>query len=136
MKARLLLLTTLFLGQATAAELNVNLDGINKLQGRIYAVVYNSEDAMKSGKPAFNRQSIEVSKPVHSFSINNVPTGKYAIVVFQDLNNDQKLGRNFIGIPTEPYGFSTNPMLFGAPTFKDIAFAVGTEDQTMAITLD
>jgi uncharacterized protein (DUF2141 family) len=38
--------------------------------------------------------------------ISNIEPGEYAIVVFQDINEDEVLDKNFLGIPKEPYGFS------------------------------
>jgi uncharacterized protein (DUF2141 family) len=38
--------------------------------------------------------------------ISNLESGEYAIAVIQDLNENGKLDKNFLGIPKEPYGFS------------------------------
>lgn len=34
-------------------------------------------------------------------------------MLFQDLDGDGKMGRNMIGMPTEPWGSSGNPGMFG-----------------------
>jgi len=55
-----------------------------------------------------------------------LPPGEYAISVFQDLDNDGKLARNFLHIPKEPAGLSNNVIpKFGPPRFKDAKFTVG-----------
>ncbi len=47
------------------------------------------------------------------------------MTVFQDLNANGKMDKNWLGIPKEPYGFSNNPkMSFGPPSFKDSLFKV------------
>lgn len=55
-----------------------------------------------------------------------LPAGEYALSVFQDVDDDGKLARNFIGIPKEPAGLSNNLRpKFGPPRWKDAKFAVG-----------
>lgn len=57
-----------------------------------------------------------------------LPPGTYAIAVIQDLNDNQKLDKTFIGMPKEPFGFSTNPKIrFGPPGFDDCLFEVEAE---------
>lgn len=52
-----------------------------------------------------------------------------AIALFQDLNNNQRLDKNFIGLPVEPYGFSNNPkLLFGPPGFQKCAVDLTIKD--------
>ena len=36
-----------------------------------------------------------------------------AITMFQDLDSDGKMGRNLLGMPTEPWGASGQPGMFG-----------------------
>jgi len=49
--------------------------------------------------------------------------GIYAISLFIDSNDNKKLDKNLIGIPTEQYGFSNNAMGFlGKPSFKNASF--------------
>ena len=51
----------------------------------------------------------------------SVPSGRYAISVFQDSNGNRQLDSNFLGIPTEKYGFSGNGGQFGPPSFDAAA---------------
>ena len=59
--------------------------------------------------------------------------GKYAIVLFQDLNGDNKLDMNG-QMPAEPFGFSNLTMLMGPPNFEQCAFDLN-EDKNIAISL-
>jgi uncharacterized protein (DUF2141 family) len=36
-----------------------------------------------------------------------------AITMFQDLDSDGKMGKNIMGMPTEPWGSSGTPGMFG-----------------------
>jgi uncharacterized protein (DUF2141 family) len=58
-------------------------------------------------------------------SLKDVPPGTWAVLAYQDANDNGQLDRNFIGIPSEDYGFSRNPASrFGPPGFDDAAIEV------------
>ena len=66
----------------------------------------------------------------------DLPPGTYAVSVYEDINGNQKLDRNLIGIPKEPVGVSGNPSKhFGPPRFDDCSFRLGHADQMITITL-
>lgn len=55
----------------------------------------------------------------------DLPPGRYATVAFHDENGNEKLDRNFLGVPSEDFCFSrgaTGGM--GPPKFADAAFEV------------
>lgn len=58
-------------------------------------------------------------------AVFDVPAGTYAMFVFHDENSNNKLDRNFLGIPKEGYGASKNKLPFAAaPTYNENKFAV------------
>ncbi len=61
--------------------------------------------------------------PTMRFS-TDLPTGDYAIRVMHDINGNDKLDSNFVGIPNEPYGFSNNAGSFGPPKWDKAKFTV------------
>jgi uncharacterized protein (DUF2141 family) len=62
--------------------------------------------------------------------------GRYAMLVVNDVNGNNKLDANLIGIPKEPVGVSNNPALrFGPPRFEDVAFDVFDTPQELVIDL-
>ncbi|NVO83500.1 DUF2141 domain-containing protein [Hymenobacter terrestris] len=65
-----------------------------------------------------------------------LPPGEWAVVITQDLNNNDKVDKNFLGIPTEPFAFSNNvrPRL-APPAFDDCKFAVREPGQVVSIKL-
>jgi len=66
----------------------------------------------------------------------DLPPGTYAVTVFEDLNGNHKLDRNFLGIPREPAGVSNNPpALMGPPRFNECSFRLGAGAQTITITV-
>jgi len=59
-----------------------------------------------------------------AFSFENVPAGKWAVIAFQDVNDNSTLDMGLLG-PKEPYGFSNNYRpRFGPPRFKRVSFEV------------
>lgn len=55
--------------------------------------------------------------------LTDLKPGEYAFKYFHDENNNNKLDQNWIGIPTEGFGFSNNPkVLFGPPSFDKTLF--------------
>lgn len=56
--------------------------------------------------------------------IQDVPPGQYAIVAYYDANANGRMDRNFIGIPSEPVGFSNGYRPKGPPQFTRAAFVL------------
>jgi len=65
-----------------------------------------------------------------------VPSGTWAVLAYHDENGNKKLDTNFVGMPTEGYGFSNGAKArFGPPSFKDAAIAVGEGNVPATVTL-
>jgi uncharacterized protein (DUF2141 family) len=112
---------------ADQANLRVVATNVETDQGKIYVWVYDKKDdwlsdryrTQKSVPVAGNRQGDRVTVELL------LPAGEYALSIFQDVNDDGKLERNFIGLPKEPAGLSNNLRpKFGPPKYKDAAFPV------------
>ena len=58
--------------------------------------------------------------------------GDYAVAIIQDLNENEKLDKNFLGIPKEPYGFS-GKWKSGGSSYDKALF--NTDDVGFAITI-
>lgn len=61
---------------------------------------------------------------------DDVPAGRYAVAAFLDTNANKENDRNFLGMPTEPWGVSKNarPSL-RAPRFDEAAFDLAAGQQ-------
>jgi len=70
-----------------------------------------------------------------TFEIHGLPAGKYAVAVFQDLDNDNRLNRWLGLLPREPYGFSNNVGKYGPASFNKAAFDL-SEDKSISIQLN
>lgn len=108
---------------AVAADLKVNITDINEDKGHILIGLYASEKAYKTGKASFHSK-VKATKGEEFTVFENLPNGEYAIKIFHDENDNNKLDFNIMGIPKESYGFSNNVGMFGAPKYKEAKFTV------------
>ena len=95
---------------------------------------YNAPDKfLKDGQMAIRMVVRPDGKSTLSIPVALAP-GKWAVALSQDLNNNDKLDKNFLGIPTEPFAFSNNvkPRL-AAPRFEECKFTVAGPGQVVTI---
>ena len=90
---------------------------------------------LKRGQWAFSRAVKPEGKRAFSLPVE-LPQGEWAVAITQDLNNNDKIDKNFVGIPTEPYAFSNNvrPTL-AAPDFNECKFLVDGPGKVVSIVL-
>jgi uncharacterized protein (DUF2141 family) len=68
--------------------------------------------------------------------VDSIPAGRYALAVFEDLNNNRKLDKNLTGIPIEPYVFSNNAgSKWTKPTFEDASFELSNGSNHLFLKL-
>ncbi|MBL6715485.1 MAG: DUF2141 domain-containing protein [Pseudomonadales bacterium] len=80
--------------------------------------------------------AIEPAGPEDFTATFELPGGTYAVGVFHDVDGDEALSKNFLGIPKEPFGFSNNVRgRFGPPSFKDASISI-TGKMAITIALD
>lgn len=68
--------------------------------------------------------------------VKDLPPGVYAVQAYDDRNDNQKVDRNFVGLPTEAVGFSNNaPVPFTGPSFKASSFTYAGGEQQISLRL-
>jgi uncharacterized protein (DUF2141 family) len=97
----------------------IHASGFRTEKGAAGAAIFASPDGWpeKENKSvAHDGFPISGTKATLRFKL---PPGKYGVVVLHDENENHKLDRNFLGIPTEGFGFANNPrVLLTAPPFQ------------------
>ena len=117
---------------AVAGSLTVNVSDVEKGKGHLMIALYKSEEDYKSGKASFYTK-VEALNGQEIAVFENLPDGEYAIKMYQDENDNNKMDFNMVGIPKEGYGFSNNVGMFGAPEYTEAKFSV---KESTAIEID
>ena len=66
----------------------------------------------------------------------DIPPGTYALAVTHDENMNGKIDTNWLGIPTEGYGFSNDAKaMLGPPSFHATSFTYDGQDMELTISL-
>lgn len=114
-----LMFSLLFLSEKKQEKfsLTVEITGIKEDGGTIYLAIYNNKkDFLKKGIGG----NVVVKNKKASYTFKNLKKGEYAVSLFHDENDNDKIDKSFIGIPKEPYGFSNDAKGFmGPPSFED-----------------
>lgn len=116
------------------ANLIVNVNQIKSSKGAINVTIYNSEEDFL--KRAFMQKKKDAKPNALVFEFEDVPKGKYTVSVIHDENENGELDKNFMGIPSEPYGISKEGKSnFGPPSYKKSLFTIDNSDVTLSISL-
>jgi uncharacterized protein (DUF2141 family) len=93
-------------GDLFAQTLTIRIENIEPGKGYLMVGVFNNKNDFPDNY--FQGQRIRVTNGTMTVVFNNLPTGTYAVSVYQDTNENEQLDKNFLGIPKERYGFSNN----------------------------
>lgn len=80
-------------------------------QGSLMVAAYGSADSY--GKKPLTSVRLPAGEAVMRFQLCGLSGTEVALMLFQDLDNDGRMGRNLLGLPTEPWGSSGTPGTFG-----------------------
>ena len=136
---RRLLIVLLGLGLARAAwaepgAVVVTVSGVRSSSGHILVAICDRNDFLHETCPYHGRAPASPGSVV--VRVAGVPAGTYAAQAFHDENDNGKIDRTFLGIPTEGIGFSNDArMHLGPPSFDDAAFALGPSGGAIGLSL-
>ncbi len=113
-----------------AADLTVTVQNLRSNQGQVLLCVFSAEssivgefpDCLKGRPVRTAKGMISAGKAVTTF--NGLKDGIYAVAITHDENGNGQLDTNFLGIPVEGVGVSTNPRVFGKPRFEQGQFPI------------
>jgi uncharacterized protein (DUF2141 family) len=108
---------------AQNVNLTVSVSGLKNDTGILKVGLYNSEGAFL--KMPYKSIPSEIKGNVATIIFEGIPKGEYAISSYQDENNNGKLDRNEMGIPSEDVACSNNAKGFmGPPKYQDAKFNI------------
>lgn len=120
----------------SVGTLVVNVVGVGEHSGTMVALLFNHDDGFPAKvAKACQRASAKVTGSVVTLRFAEVPLGTYAVTVYHDVNDNQKLDTNWIGIPKEPVAISNNAKgRLGPPKWKDATFEL--REATVELTVN
>lgn len=122
---------------AHAAEIIVNVT-TSPASGQIGCALFDAQQAddFPMTMPSENVQWHQ-SEPETRCHFKDVKPGKYALSVFKDENDNQRVDKSFLGIPKEEWGVSQNarPTL-RAPRFDEAMFVVTESDDLIELNIE
>jgi uncharacterized protein (DUF2141 family) len=116
--------------------LDIKISGFENDKGDCWFALDNSKEVYESKDSVFIGKILPiVNRDVH-LKIDSLEYGYYAIRVFHDENSNRKLDSNFLGIPTENYGYSNNAKAwFGPPNWEKAKFFFNQREITIEISI-
>lgn len=108
------------------STVRVEIDGLRNAKGDVGCLLFNSPDGFpESHSKAYNKMHAPVDGGNSVCEFTDVKPGTYAVVAFHDENQNEKLDKNFLGIPIEGYAASNNIRhAMSAPEFGESSFVV------------
>lgn len=119
---------------ANSTKLTIRVQGIKNKKGTVNIALYESDADFNQEKFSYvSRTPADLSGTI---IFDKVDYGNYGVAVYHDENENQKLDRNFIGMPAEGYGFSNNVKgKLGPPSFKDTSVLMNQAETNLSIQL-
>ena len=121
-----------------SATLHLQIQEVKAPLGVMRIALYDSETNFLDFKEVFASKVVPATIGSTSVVIDSLPAGAYAIALYQDQNVNGAMDKNWLGIPTEPLGFSNAQLrTFGPPSFKACAFTLTAgENKVLSIPLE
>jgi len=105
---------------AQHSDLHVIITNIKDIRGHIEIGLYNDPNVFPEVNKQYKVYYFKVTSNTMKYTIKGLKNDNYALAIFHDANSDTICNKNFMGIPTEDYGFSNNIRPFlSPPSFED-----------------
>jgi len=118
-------------------DIIVKIEGVELEKGKIIVSLLNNKKSYISENVSpYKYQYIHKKNNGDvSCTFENIPFGVYAIQLFYDANNNEKL--DFcLGFPKEKYGFSNNARgTFSKPNYKEVCFSLNQNQVIQKINI-
>lgn len=113
--------------QTSTSVLILKVENIKKEKGSIVIGLVNKKEDFQTKNKPYQLVKAPVKGDTAIYTFQNIPKGDfYAASIYQDMNDNDKLDANFIGMPKEPYAFSNSALgEYGRPpTYEQARFSV------------
>jgi uncharacterized protein (DUF2141 family) len=126
------------LAQSPCPGIHVKILNIRNSTGTVACALFESPDGFPTEylRSATNVMVIKIRKSQARCDFEDIPPGTYAMAVVHDENMNGKLDINWLGLPTEGYGFSNDAKgVLGAPSFSDASFKYDGRNVDLTMSL-
>jgi len=107
----------------SSGNMTVIVENLDNNVGFVVIALFNSKDAWDGKAKALRGGKEAITNNTASFIFQNIPYGEYALRFFHDEDDDNEMDSNFLGIPSEDYGFSNKAKAtFGIPDYEEAKF--------------
>jgi uncharacterized protein (DUF2141 family) len=119
----------------TKYNLQVSVSAVSSAKGWIEFALYRNPDTFAKVGTTYRLARTDAQKGMVNYTFKDLEPGKYAVVVYHDVNQNKICDKNFFGVPTEGYAFSNNvrPNL-SVPSFEDCSFKF-QQDRNVSIKM-
>jgi len=132
-------LSAVAFAQTPCPGIHVKILNIRNSTGTVACALFESPDGfpIEYLRSATNIMVIKIRKTQARCDFEDIPPGTYALAVIHDENMDGKLDTNWLGVPTEGYGFSNDAKAsLGAPSFSAASFPYDGRNLDLTISLE
>lgn len=110
---------------------------VRKTRGLITVDLHNDNpEGWINSSGRVGRERADAKEGTTNICVPVETAGTYAIAVYHDKDADHEFDKNFLGIPSEPFGISNDPKIgLSAPPHEKAAFAVQGPATPVTVTL-
>ena len=131
-------LHTIAFAQSSCNGIHVKILDIKNSTGMIACALFESPDGfpVEYLRFATNIMAIKIRDKQARCDFQDIAPGTYALVIAHDENMNGKLDTNWLGVPTEGYGFSNDVKVWlSAPSFSAASFLFDGKNLDLTISL-
>ena len=130
--------TAAFATGAVSADLEVHVAGLRSAEGDVRVALHQQTAGAEAiGDAGVVAASFRSAAPgTLRVVFADVAPGAYAVAAFHDADGDGNLATNFLGMPTEGFGFSNGAVGFmGPPSFEAATITVAEGDAQPSVSV-
>lgn len=124
--------------ESSCPGIHVRVLNIRNSTGAVACALFESPAGFPTGflRSATNIVIMKIRDTQARCDFEDIPSGTYALAVIHDENVNGELDTNWLGVPTEGYGFSNDAKaLLGAPSFSSASFLYDGQNLELTISL-
>jgi uncharacterized protein (DUF2141 family) len=123
--------------ELSSGNIFIKMNGFRNTKGKIGILFFtNKKGFPEKAQKAYKAYSSTFTTTSPTIIFGDIPYGAYAVTVMHDANSNNKLDKNWIGMPVEGIGFSNNAKgSMGPPKYKDAEFELNKSSITLNIQI-